>query len=112
MDTDRWLERVAASDADQSAESAPARLKSRIYSALVSRLSDSGPLLSLPETKAAGSKLCVFEECVAVLPIGERLASSNLCRVCHARVLGEHMDKAPIFWPHCPYAAFHGSRGE
>ena len=112
MDTDHWLERVAALDADPSPEPAPARLKSRIYSALVNRLSDTGPLLSLPDTKAAGSELCVFEECVAALPIGERLASSNLCRACHARLLAEHMDSAPIFWPHCPYAAFHRGGGK
>jgi hypothetical protein len=107
MDSNRWFEQLAAVDVDQSTERAPARLKARIYSALVNRLSESGPLLSLPETKAAGSKLCVFEEGVAALPLGERVASANLCSVCHARLLAEHMDRAPIFWPNCPYAAFH-----
>jgi DNA-directed RNA polymerase specialized sigma24 family protein len=28
------------------------------------------------------------------------------CRVCHARVLAEHVEEAPIFWKHCPCADF------
>jgi hypothetical protein len=31
----------------------------------------------------------------------------NPCRVCHARVLGERLERAPIFWPGCPYSEFH-----
>jgi hypothetical protein len=85
-------------------------LKAKIYSALVKQLSESGPLLSLAATKAAGRGLCVFEEAIALLPVGERIGSMNPCRVCHARVLAERVDHAPIFWPHCPYAGFHRSR--
>jgi hypothetical protein len=85
-------------------------LKARIYSALVKRLSETGPLLSLTETKAAGSGLCVFEEAIAALPVGDRIGSMNPCRVCHARILAERVEHAPIFWPHCPYSAFHRSR--
>jgi hypothetical protein len=86
-------------------------LKARIYSALVNHLSETGPLLSLAATKADGTGLCVFEDAIASLPVGERIGSMNPCRVCHARVLGERVDHAPIFWPHCPYAVFHHSRG-
>ncbi len=63
-----------------AAEPVPPSLKSRIYSALVARQAASGPLLSLPAV--------------------------NCCRVCHARVLAEHMDSAPIYWPRCPYVGF------
>ena len=109
-DDERWLERLAEEADVDAGVSAPARLKARIYSSLVQRLSQSGPLLSLGATKAAGSGLCVFEEAVAVLPVGEALGSMNPCRVCHARILAERVEHAPIFWPHCPYAAFHRSR--
>jgi hypothetical protein len=30
----------------------------------------------------------------------------NPCQVCHARMLAEHLDNAPIYWPHCPYVKF------
>jgi hypothetical protein len=112
MDDDRWFEELAAMTAVATGtpERAPARLKARIYSALVSHQSTTGPLLSLAATKAAGSGLCVFEQAVASLPLGEGIGSMNPCRVCHARVLAERVDHAPIFWPHCPYAGFHRSR--
>ena len=106
MNTEQLLERLAADD-DPSTERAPARLKSKIYSALVSRLSETGPLLSLEATRKAGAPLCVFEEVVAALPVGERIGSKNPCRICHARVLGERLEWAPIFWPGCPYSEFH-----
>jgi len=106
MSDDLWFERLAALDAE-TAERAPARLKSKVYSALVARMADSGPLLDLAETKQAGGHLCVFESALAMLPVGPGLRSTNPCRVCHARVLGERMDHAPIFWPGCPYSAFH-----
>lgn len=107
MTTEELLERLAVSDAGQSAERAPARLKSRIYSALVSRLAETGPLLSLDAIKQSGTPLCVFEEVVAALPSGAQIGSRNPCRICHARVLGERLDWAPIFWPGCPYSEFH-----
>ncbi len=112
MDDDRWLERLAGMTdfATGTPERAPARLKARIYSALVNRQSEAEPLLSLAATKAAGSGLCVFEQAIASLPVGERIGSMNPCRVCHARVLAERLENAPIFWPHCPYAGFHHPR--
>ena len=112
MSTDRFLKRLAAVDTSWHEDRAPARLKARIYSRLIQQLSGTGKLLSLTATKAGGAGLCVFEEAVAALPIGERLKSMNPCNVCHARVLAERLDSAPIFWPHCPYAAFHHPKGE
>ena len=107
MDVEQLLERLAALDADAQPPRAPARLQSRIYSALVNRLSATGPLLSLSASEAAGGHLCVFEKALAALPAGEQIGTKNPCRVCHARVLGERLDRAPIYWPGCPYADFH-----
>lgn len=110
MDPDRFFLTLAKeTDRFPTGDRAPGRLKSRIYSALVSRQASTGPLLSLTETKAAGRQLCVFESAVCALPVGEQVKAMNPCRVCHARVLGERLESAPIFWPHCPYAEFHRS---
>jgi hypothetical protein len=106
MSTERLLTQLAAIDDESVAEPAPARLKSRIYSALVNRIAESGPLRSLPDCQGAGQRLCVFEQALTVMP-GERLPSANPCRICHARVLGERLEWAPIFWPGCPYSEFH-----
>ena len=109
MDSDRFFRKLAAGteSVESETERAPARLKSQIYSALVSHLAATGPLLSLAETKKAGRYLCVFEAALSKAPLGERVGSMNACRVCHARYLAEHLESAPIFWPHCPYAQFH-----
>lgn len=85
---------------------APSRLKSQIYSTLALRQVDSGPLASLSRSKAGGFGLCVFEELVRIAPIGESAKSVNICRVCHARVLAEHFENPPIYWPGCPYVKF------
>jgi len=108
MTEDRWFEQLArTTEADRSAQEASPRLKSRIYSALITEMTAKGPLLSLTTTRDAGRPLCVFEHAIALSPIGERLKCANPCRVCHARVLGEHLSHAPIFWPGCPYSEFH-----
>jgi hypothetical protein len=107
MNTEQLLERLAALDANAQPARTPARLRSKIYSALVHRLSATGPLLSLSACEHAGGQLCIFERALAALPVGEQIDSKNPCRVCHARVLGERLDHAPIFWPGCPYADFH-----
>ena len=86
---------------------APARLKARIYSTLVKRQQESGPLRSLTETRGAGGRLCVFEQAWTISAVGERMERLNLCRVCHARLLAEKMEKAPIYWSGCPYVDFH-----
>jgi hypothetical protein len=85
---------------------APSTLKSRIFSAIQREQAASGPLRSLTQTKADGRNLCVFEELVVIAPVGEDMKSRNPCRVCHARVLGERVEGAPIWWPHCPYSDF------
>ncbi len=88
-------------------EHAPSRVKARIYSALIRKQQETGPLQSLSETRAAGRGLCIFEELVQIAPVGERAKSPFLCWTCHARILAENLENAPIFWAHCPYVAFH-----
>jgi hypothetical protein len=109
MTDDRWFEALAnATDFDaRGVRRAPPSLKSRLYSALVREQSTGGPLLSLPEVKSNGRQLCVFEDLVAALPVSEATKARNPCRICHARVLGERLEHAPIFWPACPYSEFH-----
>jgi hypothetical protein len=85
---------------------APSRLKSRIYSGLVQAAQQEAPLCTLSESKDSGRGLCVFEEIVRIAPVGEAPERVNWCRVCHARVLGERVENAPIYWPHCPYVRF------
>jgi hypothetical protein len=84
----------------------PARLKAQTFSRLALSQAESGPLLSLTETKASGHRLCVFEELARISPFGEDFKRRNFCRACHARKLAEVMEKAPIYWGHCPYAEF------
>jgi hypothetical protein len=105
---EQQFERLAemAGNSDPGFSAAPARLKARIYSTLVKRQQESGPLRSLTETKAAGGRLCVFEHAWTITVIGERAKRLNLCRVCHARLLAQRMEKAPIYWSGCPYVDF------
>ena len=107
MTDDLWFERLAEASDLVAGVRASANLKSSIYSALVARMAEAGPLLDLRSTKDAGGHLCVFENALAALPLGTDLHARNPCRICHARVLGERMAHAPIFWPGCPYAEFH-----
>ena len=106
MSDDLWFERLAELTGDIPQERAPARLKSNIYSALVAQMAESGPLLDLADTKEAGARLCAFENVLTALPLGTDIRSMNPCRVCHARVLGERIEHAPVFWPGCPYSDF------
>jgi hypothetical protein len=106
MTDDLWFERLAAGAEPPDAR-APATLKARVYSAVVARMAQSGPLEDLRRTRQAGGRLCVFEQSLTLLPIGTDLLAKNPCRVCHARVLGERVTRAPIFWPGCPYSDFH-----
>ncbi len=87
------------------ADRAPAPLKARVYSALVAAMASDGPLRPLRETHKSGRPLCVFEHLLCVVP-DRRVTSMNPCRVCHARVLAEHFESPPVYWPHCPYVAF------
>jgi hypothetical protein len=106
---EQLFERLAASteSGEVNPPPAPARLKARIYSALVRRQQESGPLRSLAETRAAGGRLCVFERAWTITAVGKKMKSLNLCRVCHARLLAEKMQKASIYWSGCPYVDFH-----
>ncbi len=101
-----FFERISGAEAESISSPAPSRLKSRIYSALVRQQAQSGPLLSITETKAKRRQLCVFENLVEISPVGEKAKSLNFCRVCHARILAEAVENAPIYWQHCPYVGF------
>ena len=107
MNEEQFFTRLAekTDEAPRTAEGAPSRLKSRLYSALVVEQAASGSLRSLPATQAAGRPLCVFENVLRVVP-DERITSMNPCRVCHARLLAERFESPPIYWPHCPYVDF------
>jgi hypothetical protein len=107
MSGDLWFERLAEAVGDDTRERAPARLKSKIYSALLTQLAEDGPLLDLKDTKHTCGRLCIFEQILTVAPRSTGISTMNPCRICHARVLGETMDHAPIFWPGCPYSEFH-----
>ena len=107
MSDDRWFEQLVEATGDVTHDPAPAILKSKVYSAILARMAESGSLLDLTETKKSGGHLCVFEHVLAAAPPGTGIQSMNPCRICHARVLGERVEHAPIFWPGCPYADFH-----
>ncbi len=85
---------------------APSRVKARTYSALVRKQEQSGPLLSLSETRRANHGLCVFESLWEQIPLGASAKCFNCCSICHARLLGEKVEPPPIFWNHCPYVGF------
>lgn len=104
---EEFMEQIAErAPLPSEAVNAPSKVKSRIYSALMRRQAAAGPLASFTQTKAAGHGLCCFEELVRITPVGEQVKSLNICRVCHARVLAEHWENAPIYWPNCPYVRF------
>jgi len=90
---------------DSGSHGAPARLKSRVYSALVHRMEESGPLLPVEATEATHG-LCVFEKLVRVAPVSQGMKTFNACSICHARVLAERFEHPPIYWKNCPYAEF------
>ena len=105
---DRWLETlaVAADTPRTGTDRAPSRLKAKIYSALVRRQQESGALLSLSDTRSAGRGLCVYEKLVQILPVSEKAKCFNCCSICHARLLAENLETAPIHWSNCPYVRF------
>lgn len=102
---DAWMQSIADRAEPAEAHPAPSRLKANIYSAVVQRQAESGPLMSLTDVKARGRDLCVFETLVQIAPTGEMIDSLNFCRVCHARLLAEHFEHPPIYWRGCPYVA-------
>ena len=100
---DRAFEDLAA--ATDGPRHAPTRLKSRVYSALMRASAASGPLRPLAACEQEGRDLCVWER-LARAASGGTLGGLNYCRVCHARVLGERVEGAPLAWHGCPYADF------
>ena len=103
---DRLFELLARQADEAGAERAPSRLKAKLYTSLVQKQQESGRLLTLAETRANGHGLCVFEDLWSRVTSAEGAQSFNCCSVCHARVLAEHWEAAPIYWEHCPYVAF------
>jgi len=93
---------------EESWESAPSSLKARLYSALIRRQQETGPLASLDVSVADGHDVCVFERLVQIAPVGDSAKFPFFCTACHARILAEHFDNPPIFWAHCPYVQFKG----
>jgi hypothetical protein len=106
---DDFLELSAKTARDDSPEqTASARLKSNVYSALINHMEASGPLLPVGETEATHG-LCVFEKLVEITPLPGTLQTFNACSICHARVLAERLEHPPIYWKNCPYVSFkHG----
>lgn len=102
---EQFMKRLADVDLNEP-QQAPASLKAKVYSAFLRRQQESGPLANLTESALCGHELCVFEQIVRISPVGERAKSLNICRVCHARVLAENMNNAPIYWSGCPYVQF------
>lgn len=105
LSDDEFFEQMALKS-EPAENIAPPRLKAKIYSALTHKQAENGFLLSLSETRIAGHTLCVFEELVRIAPVGEAAKCANICHVCHARILAEHLDHPPIYWPGCPYVQF------
>jgi len=101
---DHQLAQLLAPHGDE--ERAPSSLKARLYSALIHKQQESGPLASLDASVEAGHGICVFEKLVQIAPVGEQAKTPFFCLVCHARFLAEQFDNPPIFWPHCPYVKF------
>lgn len=106
QDDDLFIALAEKTERDEGATRTPSRLKSKIYSALVREQEASGSLQSLTQTREAGQALCVFESLWEKLPLGEAAKCFNCCSICHARILGERVERAPIYWGHCPYVAF------
>ncbi len=91
---------------DSTTERAPSSLKARLYTSFVRKQAETGRLASLDTSVASGQALCGFEKLVQIAPVGEKAKSPFFCQTCHARVLAEHFDSPPIFWPNCPYVKF------
>lgn len=108
-DSEMELRALLAAEIHQIGERAPSSLKARLYSGLIRKQQESGPLASLNTSVAAGHALCVFEELVHIAPVGEKAKSPFFCEICHARVMAERFEHPPIFWPGCPYVNFRKS---
>ena len=104
-DSEQFVEDFWEQCSDAELPAASSRLKSQLYSRMIATQELNGPLVQLGESKARGRELCVFEQIMAAVPM-KHLQEYQYCKICHARVLGEAVDNAPVFWPNCPYAEF------
>ncbi len=102
---EQWFKRVAEISAPQPIR-ASSRLKSRIYSALMRAEAAEGVLASLSECEQGGGELCWWEKLILITPMPDTARSLNHCHFCHARILGEQVEGAPVHWRGCPYAEF------
>lgn len=102
---ERWMEQLAEG-AEPATMAAPSKLKAKLYSLLVKAQAQSTGLATLSQSSQNGFGMCVFEKLVQIAPLGESVEKRNPCRACHARVLAERIEHAPIYWPHCPYVRF------
>jgi hypothetical protein len=108
VDSDKFFATLAnTTEPIADDDRASARLRSRIYSRLLAEQAANGRLLGLAKTRESGRALCVFEAAIAHTPLPDVVQGMNPCYVCHARHLAERLERAPIFWPHCPYSEFH-----
>ena len=103
---DNFFEQLARASETAKGQPAPSRLKAKLLTSLLRKQEESGPLRMLSETQARGYGLCIFEETWARMVSGDTAGSFNCCSLCHARVLAEHIERAPLYWGNCPYAAF------
>ena len=107
MDSEQFVSKLANSTEPVADDDrASARLRSRIYSRLLAEQAATGRLLGLAKTRESGRALCVFEAAIALSPLPETVQAMNPCYVCHARHLAERLERAPIFWAHCPYSEY------
>lgn len=83
---------------------APASLRSRIYSAVIREAEKSAPLRPVSESEEAGYAICAWERMTRHLPGGE---TRNHCKICHARVVAETFDSVSMPWQGCPYHKLH-----
>ena len=105
QDQNEFVDDIWEQSSDSDLPAASSRLKSQLYSKMIATQELTGPLVQLGVSKAQGQELCVFEQIMASAPV-KSLQEYQYCKICHARVLGEAFENAPIFWPNCPYAEF------
>ncbi len=95
---------LAAAEQESLVTSAPAALRSRIYSAVIREAQKRSPLRPLTASMQSGYTICTWENLIRRLPGGE---TKNHCTLCPARKLAEASDSLSIPWSGCPYREFH-----
>ena len=102
MDDERWLERVAAAtdfDADRAGARAGAAQGAHLFRAREPPGADRSPPHAWVRRRQPAADCACSKQPSPCCPSADRIGSMNPCRVCHARVLAERLDDAPIFWP-------------